>query len=419
MATPRLPLRPPAPSSPRSAAATPALAFALSLADNELPPPLVDDPMSLLQQQVSPEHQYRQGLYAEPDHDASAIMGEIYSALVIHATLGTEVRELEEESVQLRSELLHLVDLNTLSMDQTDVLRQMEAELQASVLETEEALRAAEHERTLRMQASSKLRLLQAERSADSGLLAQIEELRKLATSRERELKQAQAKLQHASDRQAASAHGLRSEKAHSRAQRRAYGAQAVSHLLRRRLISGLQWAFLTWSAKVDMGFHVALPPPRRHPMPAGEDTSATTGKFGRRLPLRDGSSYLGNAPASSSSGLTGDEQHRAACESHRTTLAARDAECRQLRERLTALESKLELEGARDAALRGATERAGRMSIELLDARRQAVELANALAEARAALERQQQRQQQPLLSPYSQPAAAQHGDGVGLGDI
>jgi hypothetical protein len=134
MATPRLPLRPPAPSSPRSAAATPALAFALSLADNELPPPLVDDPMSLLQQQVSPEHQYRQGLYAEPDHDASAIMGEIYSALVIHATLGTEVRELEEESVQLRSELLHLVDLNTLSMDQTDVLRQMEAELQASVL---------------------------------------------------------------------------------------------------------------------------------------------------------------------------------------------------------------------------------------------------------------------------------------------
>ena len=87
-----------------------------------------------------------------PDHDASAIVGEIFSSLVIQTTLGAEIAALERAAAHAEAQAE--------AADRTD---------EDVVSAAEEAIALAAHERSLRIHAQSKLRCLQSERNADAG----------------------------------------------------------------------------------------------------------------------------------------------------------------------------------------------------------------------------------------------------------
>ena len=84
---------------------------------------------------------------ALPEHDASAIVGEIFSALVITSTLGAEINDLEATVAGLS---------------------EYGGGMDAVQTAAEEALALAAHERGLRMHAQTKLRHLNRERNAEA-----------------------------------------------------------------------------------------------------------------------------------------------------------------------------------------------------------------------------------------------------------
>jgi len=285
-----------------------------------------------------------------PEHDASAIINEIYAALVIQTTLGDEIRELEQKnaaaatSVPPEPEPFPGVD---------------EVQLVA-----EEALQMAAHERKLRQSAQTKVRHLLAERNSDATLQEKYDEQRKLVVLKDRQLKDLRTKALGAAERGEAASHGLRTERQKARLQRRYYGAHRTVQLAHELWIVGrLKRALWQWHAKVvDAGiFEVGHAP-----------VSAMR---------REGASREAESDRRTDDALA----HAARAAS----LESKEAECLALRERLAALEGVVALEGERTIALRRAAERAGQASAALLDARRQNCELAAQLASAHAALER------------------------------
>ena len=281
-----------------------------------------------------------------PPESASAIVGEIFGALVIQNTLAAELRELEAAVASSAGELAR-------HAEGADVVQQA----------AEEALALATQERALRQAAQTKLRCLQSKNNTENSVQQQLEEQRKLCALRERECKEARSRAQQATERHKAATHGLRAERQQARQERRALAVRRVLRLAHERwVLDGLRRAFIEWRCKVvDSGiFDLAhgqwaakADDERRH-----EDAALVHAAH---------------------------EAHS----SHAVLLAARDDECRALRQRLAELEGRVALDDERAEALRRATERAAHASASLLDARRQGCELAAALAAANAALER------------------------------
>lgn len=287
---------------------------------------------------------------ALPEHNASAIVGEIYAALVIQSTLGAEIQRLEAE-VALSAAANYADGASA-------------EELQWAA---EEALALAAHERGLRQSAQSKLRCLQAEKLTEAGTQDRLEEQRKLVLSKDRELKDARAKANRAAERHAAATHGLRSERQQARQQRRSHGARSVVRLAHELwIVERLRRGFLVWRAKVvDAGiFEIAHAPPPRAWHAAGSSSERVAALHQRN-------------------------DDELAYEAQAAALHARDAENRALRERVASLENSLALDQAREEALRRAAERAGTASALLLEARRENIVLNEELAAAKAALAR------------------------------
>ena len=275
-----------------------------------------------------------------PEQNANAIVGEIFSALVIQSTLSAELQELEAQLA------------NDARSDESVLLA------------AEEAIAMATQERGLRQAAQSKLRFLQSQRNSEAGVQEQLEEQRKQLSAREREVKETNTKAQRAVERHAAATHGLKAERLQQlRSQRRGFGVQRIVQLgFELKFLRAARRCFLMWRCKVvdacifDIGHAHALAPS-----------------------MRDGPS---------SDGTQRDDELAHA--HHAAKLEARDAECLALRHRVAELEGRLALDDARAEALKRATERAAHATAGLLDARRQGCELAAALATANAALERQ-----------------------------
>jgi hypothetical protein len=151
-----------------------------------------------------------------PEHDANAIVGEIFSALVIQTTLAAEIDELEQ--------------VRAMSVDELD-----EAHATA-----DEALALAAHEHNLRLNATSKLRTLQAQANAESSATEQLEAQRAQCAAQVRELRELKSKSQ----RHAAASHSLRVERQQARQQRRTLGAKCVVDVLHRQQTSALLRCF-------------------------------------------------------------------------------------------------------------------------------------------------------------------------------
>lgn len=328
---------------------------------------------------------------ALPPESASAIVGEIFSALVIQSTLGAELHDLEQQSSaalaaaaesQAAAAEAFLANVAPVGIDEGRFL-----EMQGAA---QEALALATREKGLRQAAQSKLRVLLAERANEAEAQQRVDEQQKSLASKERELRAASSKAQHAVDRQAAATHSLKVERQRARSQRRAYGARCIVSMAHELwIVERLRRGLLLWRAKVvDAGiFDIAhrhaggSPPPRGPAAAASLDADA-------RQSRRD------------------DELAHSA---HRALLAARDAENLMLRQKVAALEHALALDEERQEALRRASERALQASALLLDARRQNGELTQEVADANAALARHG-------LPPAGAGAArtGAHGDGV-----
>ena len=273
-----------------------------------------------------------------PEQNANAIVGEIFSALVIQSTLSAELHELEAQVAnEARSD-------------------------EAVLLAAEEAIAMATQERGLRQAAQSKLRFLQSQRNSEAGVQQQLEDQRKQLSAREREVKETNTKAQRAVERHAAATHGLKTERQQLRSQRRGFGVRRIVQLaFELKFLEAARRCFLMWRCKVVDAciFDIAH-------------------AHAQAQSMRDEPSSGGPQPE--------DELARA---QHAAKLEARDAECLALRQRVAELEGRLALDGARAEALKRATERAAHASAGLLDARKQGCELAAKLAAANAALER------------------------------
>jgi hypothetical protein len=287
---------------------------------------------------------------AMPDHSASAIMSEIYISLVTTETLASEICSLEGDLVEAEQ----AVDLSN-------------ADAEASLLAAEEALEAAAHEKSLRQKAQTKLRLLQAEKNAAGASAEELEQCKLLASDRERELKLTLSRLQHANEAAARGANALKADRQQARLQQRRLAAHRLIASFRLALWAAAHRAFTTWASKVAAGiFDYAPLVPR--PSPLRRSTSPE-----RRARVMNG------------------HIDESILEEYHATIAARNAECFELREEVTALRAQLALEGSRSRALRAATDRAAHASAELLLARRRNGELVDDLATANAALQRMQ----------------------------
>ena len=276
---------------------------------------------------------------------ADAIVGEIFSSLVITSTLAAEIRELEASNAAYATE----AEVFSVASDSVQ-------------LAAEEAVQLAQRERGLRLTAQSKLRVLQNEVNTDSSTKIALDEQKKMTAARERELRDAKSKAQQAGERMRAAAHGLKMERQQSRQQRRAFGAQRILQLSRDiRVTSALRRCLISWRSKLDAGiFEIAHAPP---PSAAAASSASATGSAA--------------------------DDHVAAHSSHAALLEVRNAECLALRERVAELEALVVHSATRDEALRKTAERAAKASEGLLEARKQVVEHAAALATAKAALER------------------------------
>lgn len=300
-----------------------------------------------------------------PDHDASAVMGEIYASLVMNETLSIEMRTLEVAAHTAENDLV------------------------GSLLATEEALALLKQERASRQQVASKLRLLQADKSEriEAGVLQELEQHKAKGAARERELRQALNKAQYASERHAAATQSLKVERNDARARRRGYATVRLASVLRLALFASMQRCFSTWSAKIAAGIFDLVP--AAHLLSSADDQ----GPHSRAM--LQASSPTAAAAAVASYSLRRESAARAAAydahEAHEATLAARDAECLELREHIAALEAQMSLEDARSRALQAAAGRAARASAELLEARRRTVELVRELAAANATIQRYQ----------------------------
>lgn len=306
-----------------------------------------------------------------PDHNASAIMSEIYNSLVMTETLSLEIKSLEASVVEAE---------NLAELSNTDA--------ENSLLAAEEALHAATHEKALRQKAQSKLRMLQAEQTSVTSALQELEQSRSLGAVQERELRVALGKAQHASEAAARGAQALKVERQNARLQRRHFAAHRVSATLRLAVWAAAQRAFVMWASKVAAGIFDYAPTVPRH---SADPAAVNNGR---------------DEPATCTVRSVDEE----AIALHRATLAARDAECFELREAVAALQGKLQLEDARTVALRGATDRAARASADLLEARRRCCELVGELASANAALQRMQaERWREDRAEEQPQPPQAQ----------
>ena len=275
--------------------------------------------------------------------DHKVFLGEIFSNLVLQNVLGEEMRELENTAHASAQEF-------------AECHKSLEMALQA----TDEALRLADEERRQRMSAASKLKLLQAEHTADADSAEALAQEKKKLSLKERELKAALAKATSASQRQAASTHSLKVERQNARLARRTWAANRLAAFCNNSLWSAAHRYFVTWQAFCNL---MAPPLPARPSAaapPRNEDAAAGPSIF-----------------------VVG-----AALEAHKKALAARNAEVASLRERVAAFEVKAQLEHARDEALAAAAERAAHASGELLEARRENCELSAELAAARAMIE-------------------------------
>lgn len=289
---------------------------------------------------------------AMPDHSASAIMSEIYISLVTTEALSVEIQALEASVMEAEQAL----DLSN-------------ADAEASLLAAEEALQAAAYEKSLRQKAQTKLRLLQAEKTSNATMAQELEQCKTLATERERELKMAQSRLQHANEAAARGSNALKIDRQQFRLQQRRLAAHRLITSFRLALISAAHRAFTTWASKVAAGIFDFAPIATR-PSPLRSCSSPW-----RRARFADDQQVL-------------DAQ---CLEDHRAAIAARNAECFELREEVTELRAKLALEDSRSLALHAATDRAAHASAELLLARRRNSELLDDLAAANSALQRMQ----------------------------
>ena len=274
------------------------------------------------------------------------IMGEIYSSLVIQNVLGNEIRTIE-----------------TAAKESSDDLERTKQSLEMALEATDEALRLAEDERRQRMHASTKLKLLQAERSAEVHVMQELEQTKTKLATVERELRGALAKAQSATQRQAASTHSLKLERQNARLMRRNLAAGRLVALAHSASWSSAHRCLLKWS-----GF-CALSPPAPPARPSAHDAHA-------------------HERAKVDAHVVRQRYDSAAFEAHTKVLAAREAECARLREQVTMLHAKLQLEGTRDEALRAAADRAASASGELLAVRRHNCELVAELAAARTMIE-------------------------------
>ena len=275
-----------------------------------------------------------------PDQDASAVMGEIYSTLVVKETLSIELQTMEAAMVD---------GLNG------------RAALTQSIQATEEALLLAARERSQRQALASKVKVLQTERANASNVQEELEAAKASNATRERELKQALKKAQHASDRHMNSMQCLKVERSLATKQRRQLAVQRLGSALAFSSWAAAQRAFFTWSAKVATGLFDVVPNLPQPPS-SGRDRSAENS--------------LSEAD-SQALGL------------HREAMAAYEEENHALRARLAEMVSHVSVAEAREQALRGAASRAALASSELLDARMKNRDLTNDLAAANAELQR------------------------------
>lgn len=279
------------------------------------------------------------------------------SASPPQATLACELHTLEERlhatSTEAAAPVVEPLP-SAITEDEAEALQQA----------AEEALELVAHERRLRMQLASKLRVLQTERSTDGNVLAELQQERALSSELSSELRQLRTKAQQASERQAASAHGARSERQQVRQHRRLVGARRLAILLAQFRGRALQRAFTAWGAKALADGLGGLGPP---PLPPAAMVAAVEARAQREI---------------------AEDEH--ARTRHRASLDARTTECLRLREEGQRLQGQLAAAQQQVSALRRAAERATSASAELLAARREQAALASALAEAQSALERQ-----------------------------
>ena len=280
---------------------------------------------------------------------SALLMGEIYSSLAVHATLAAEIRELENQLADRESAPTHLeVAAEAVSAANDDVRAMEQAAL--------DAMQAAVHERELRMRQSSKLRVLKAEKNADGALLAELEAERKRGQIKERELRDARARAQQATERHAAGAHSLRQERQQAQRLRLSAGARQILTVWRHDDARILQRGFFTWRAMVAAGLHAACLPEQR---PCASSYAARD--EAANLRMHDAAAY-----------------HML-----RVALDGRTAECVRLRQRVVELSAELQLQDYRDDALRRSSQRAAQFSAALLEARHEQARLTEVLTAA------------------------------------